>query len=305
MHIFLMPSKPHTCAQAAYPLQWSARCVNSLLSHKTFSSWVQAWPSECGAEEGLKPKTNEDQLWNRTHDAVEVKSDEREDDLFTLDEVLMLEVFVPGIYKSVCLRYFGTSRWGLCSNANMSGNVQQGSAWFHLQIQLGEFWCGGGLYFPHFQQLPSCRERSAQGRLALEGRGRRFSIDYSTIKVMLRLNNMTRAEYSWERWLTYSQFSLHNGMTSRRMETFCWKVNNECGAGGKWNKLVSHPPTPPIFLRPLPPTGDVVWNGTRCKERKKKAKKTAADWLKPSHDSLQRDAEETRAGETRGVHLSR
>lgn len=43
------------------------------------------------------------------HNAVEVKSDERKDDLFTLDEVLMLEVFVSGIYKSVCLRYFGTS----------------------------------------------------------------------------------------------------------------------------------------------------------------------------------------------------
>lgn len=44
---------------------------------------------------------------------MEVKSDEREVDLFTLDEVLMLEVFVSGIYKSVCLRYFGTSLWGL------------------------------------------------------------------------------------------------------------------------------------------------------------------------------------------------
>lgn len=61
------------------------------------------------SEAGLKPKTNQDQLWNRMHNVVEVNSDEREDDLFTLDEVLMLEVFVSGIYKSVCLRYFGTS----------------------------------------------------------------------------------------------------------------------------------------------------------------------------------------------------
>lgn len=62
----------------------------------------------CGSEARLKPKTNQDQLSNRMHNAVEVKSDERKDDLFTLDEVLMLEVFVSGIYKSVCLRYFGT-----------------------------------------------------------------------------------------------------------------------------------------------------------------------------------------------------
>lgn len=73
------------------------------------------------------------------HNAVEVKSDERKDDLFTPDEMLMLKVFVPGIYKSVCLRYFGTSLWGLTSNIGLnrkvSGNVQQGIALFHLQIQ--------------------------------------------------------------------------------------------------------------------------------------------------------------------------
>lgn len=61
------------------------------------------------------------------HGAVEVKSDERKDDLFTPDEVLMLEAFVPGIYKSVCLRYSGPSRWGLGSSTNMSGNVQRGT----------------------------------------------------------------------------------------------------------------------------------------------------------------------------------
>lgn len=44
--------------------------------------------------------------------AVEVESDGRKDDLFTLDEVLMLEVLYSGIYKSVCLRFFGSSLKG-------------------------------------------------------------------------------------------------------------------------------------------------------------------------------------------------
>lgn len=45
--------------------------------------------------------------------AMEVKSDEQRVHLFILDEVLMLEVFVSGIYKSDCLRNFGTSVQGL------------------------------------------------------------------------------------------------------------------------------------------------------------------------------------------------
>lgn len=74
-----------------------------------FSFWVHVSPCYCGREAEVKPNTNQDQLWNRTHEAAEVKSEERKGDLFTLDEVLMLEVFVSGIYKSVCLRIFGTS----------------------------------------------------------------------------------------------------------------------------------------------------------------------------------------------------
>lgn len=54
------------------------------------------------------------------------------------------------------------------------------------------------LYFPPFQLLFSVHPHAQ--------RGCQFSIDYSTIKVMVILNNMTCIAYSWKRWLTYSQF---------------------------------------------------------------------------------------------------
>ena len=117
------------------------------------------------------------------------------DDLFTLDEVLMLEVFVSGIYKSVCLRYFGTSllrtdkktlagtwtRLGMCNRARLC---------FSYRFNV--------LYFPPFQRFGSVHPHAQ--------RGCQFSIDYSTIRVMVILNNMTCIAYSWERWFTYSQF---------------------------------------------------------------------------------------------------
>lgn len=146
------------------------------------------------------------------------------------------------------------------------------------------------LYFPPFQRLFSASAH-ARGE-------RQFSIDYSTIKVMVILNNMTWIEYSWKWWLTYSQFRCI--MVWPPADT-SWKVNNECGARGKRKKLV-YP-----FIHSLYMTlcfqlhGDIVLvlQGAKGPE-------TELDWIRPSHESLQRDVEkEKRARQEVSIYLGK
>lgn len=129
------------------------------------------------------------------HNAVEVKSDERE-----------------GRFVYPC---WSVDVGGLCSkNIQISlfkifwyltlGAHRQTLAWTWTRLGMSNrallcfIYRFNHLYFPSFQLLFSVCTHAR--------RECQFSIDYCTIKVMVILNNMTCIEYSWKWWLTYSQF---------------------------------------------------------------------------------------------------
>ena len=149
----------------------------------------------CGSEAGLKPKTNQDQLWNRMHNAVEVKSDERKGRFvypwWSVDVGgLCFRNIQISLFKIFWYLTLGTDKKTLAWTWTRLGMCNRALLCFTYRFNL--------LYFPPFQLLFSA--------CAHAQRECQFSIDYSTIKVMVILNNMTCIEYSWKWWLTYSQF---------------------------------------------------------------------------------------------------
>lgn len=88
----------------------------------------------------LKPKTNGDQLWNRTPNAAEVKSDGRKGRFvypwWSVDVGgLCFRNIQISVFKILLVPHFRGRQANVGLDVNMSGNVQRGVALFQLQIQ--------------------------------------------------------------------------------------------------------------------------------------------------------------------------
>lgn len=127
---------PYACSKKAFAghVEQSARCANSLFSHKisTFPVQVHVLLCYCGSDAELKPKTNQVQLWNG---GGERRWEKRRICLPWSVDVggLCFRNIQISLFEILLVPHFRDLQENVGLKTDTSGNVQQGIALFQFQ----------------------------------------------------------------------------------------------------------------------------------------------------------------------------